>query len=93
MRDDLGVAEALLGVAVRAVLAQPDPVAPSVPGDDERCGTGRHGFVHAGSRRRSTEQQANGDEYERSTHDADPSEDAHEASKGPHVQHLFFTEP
>src|SRR4029453_17025256 len=69
VEDDLFVVEALLRVAVGAVLAQPHAVSPAVAGDDER--RARRGDWLRGSGRLCRddgEEEEDGDECERSTH-------------------------
>jgi len=94
VEDDLVVEDALLGVAVRAPLAQADAVSPTVAGDEERRGAGGNRLcVRAGTRSRAGGEHENGDEDEGSTHQADPSKDATEASKGPHQQDVSLRNP
>ena len=65
VEDDLLVVEALLGVPVRAVLAQADAVAPAVAGDHERREPQRNRLCARGRpcvRRRTGDEQQNGDE-------------------------------
>ena len=88
VQDDLGVADAFLRVAVRAVLAHPHAVTPAVSGDDERRCSRSCGRLHACRRRRAGAEQEDGGDCERSTHRADPSEDSDEASKATHLQRL-----
>ena len=61
--------------------------------DDERPSAGSRLCVHARMRRRTSAEQENGSDRDGSTHRGDPSEDSDEATKGAHVQRLFFTEP
>ena len=96
VQDDPRVIESLLCVPVRTPLAETDAVSPTVAGDEERRGPDRRGLrerSRARTRRRAGDEHENGDEYEGSTHRADPSKDATEASKGPHEQHLSLRNP
>src|SRR5438094_4656211 len=94
MEDDLVVEDTLLGVAVCAPLTQADSVSPTVAGDEKgRCPGGKRLRVRTGTHSRAGGEHENGDEYEGSTHRADPSEDATEASKGPHQQNVSLRNP
>ena len=94
VKDDLRVADTLLRIAVGAVLTEPDAVSPAVTGDHERrAADGGRLLCRASVCRRTGDEQQNGNEYEGSTHSADPCEDANEASKGPAEQRLSLRNP
>src|SRR5262249_26357617 len=82
--EDLGVREAVLGVAVGAVLAHPDPVAPAVAGDHEgrvgACGCERARLSERGCAGGGDDEK----EGERSTHrrPPDPGQPPRETRRG-----------
>src|SRR6266540_6389557 len=68
-------------------------MSPAVAREDERGRPDRGRRAHTSRRGGGADEQKEGGEYKRSSHEADPGEDANEASKGAQEQHLSLRNP